>query len=144
MYFKKQRKRKRFICFLYWLQDFPNKIMVCFQIPNMRLVCANKPYSADPPYPLCRWLHLHCCIFQSSTAGGERPKRGVQELFNLLWGWRGVNQWFNYLIWPCDTHLVNTFSLSRLSSPPSRSTPLNLFSTLLLSQRSIARWLLFL
>lgn len=59
-------------------------------IRDETVVCANKPCAATPSFPLCRQPNQHCCIFQKYTAGGERPKRSVQELFNLLWGWRRV------------------------------------------------------
>lgn len=106
----------------------------------MRLLSANKPRSVAPSLPLCRRLNQHCCILQNSTAGGERPKRGVQELFNLLWGWRGAISMIqlSYLaLWYASCKYILTLSSSLLH-------PLSLFSTLLLSWRSMSRWLLFL
>lgn len=54
------------------------------------VVSANKPCVATPSFPLYRQPNQHCCIFQNSTVGGERPKPSVQELYNLLRGWQGV------------------------------------------------------
>lgn len=110
-------------------------------IRDETVVSANKPCAAAAPsFPLCRWPNQHCCIFQNSTAGGERPKWSVQELYNLLWGWRGVISMIqlSYLgLWYTSCKYIHSLS-------PSPGTLLNLFSTLPLSLRWIARWLLFL
>lgn len=67
-----------------------HKIPVHCGIRDETVVSANKPCAAAPFFALYRQPNQHCCIFRNSTAGGERPKRSTQELYNLLRGWQRV------------------------------------------------------
>lgn len=90
-----------------------HKMPLHCEIWDENMVSANKPCIAAAPFSLYRQPNQHCCIFQNSTVGGERPNqnRACRNSIICYGADREWYQWFKHLIWACDPNL-NIFSLS--------------------------------